>query len=125
MCVREWKKPLDQRYMLRARARWAQPEDVHDVMRLGKAMLCGHILSPLFHRIRLDFDGCSALATNEVVVVRVGRAGPKKAFAVLLKRVSITGPGKVSERTVDSGQADRATGIAERTVQRLSAHKTL
>ena len=93
--MREWKKPLDQRYMLRARARRAQPEDVDDVMRLGETMLGGNVFCPLLDGIRLDFDGCAALAANQVMVVRVRRAGSKQALPVLLQGVGVAGSGKV------------------------------
>jgi hypothetical protein len=88
--------PLDQQYMLRAGARRAQAEDVNDVVWLSKTMLGGNTLGPLFDSIRLDFDGGSALATDQVVVVRVWRAGAEQTFAVLLQRIRVPGPGKVS-----------------------------
>jgi hypothetical protein len=43
----------------------------------------------------------------------------------LLQRVGVTGSGKVSERAIDGREPDGATGVAERTVQGLSAHETL
>jgi hypothetical protein len=50
--------------MLRARARRAQAEDVHDVVRLGKTMLGRNVFCPLLDGIRLNLDGCAALAAN-------------------------------------------------------------
>ena len=123
--MRERKKPLDQRYMLRARARRAQAEDVNDVMRLSETVLSGNVFGPLFYGIRLDFDGCSAFAANQVVMVRVGRAGAEQAFTILLQGVGVTGSGKVCQGPVDGGKTDGATRVAQRTVQRLSAHETL
>jgi hypothetical protein len=55
--MRERKIPLDQRSMLRARARWAQAEDINDVVRLREAVLGGDILRPLCCGTRLNFDG--------------------------------------------------------------------
>jgi len=63
--------------MLRARAGRAQPENVNNVVRLGKAVFSRDILGPLFDGIRLDFDGCSAVTANQMVMMRVGSAGPK------------------------------------------------
>ena len=125
MSVREWKKPLDQRYMLRARARRAQAEDINDVVRLSEAMLSGNVFGPLFYGIRLDFNGCSALTADQVVVVRVWGAGAEQALAVLLQRVGVTGSGKICQGPVHGGKTDGATRVAQRTVERLSAHETL
>lgn len=125
MCLRERKIPLDQRYMLRARARSAQAEDVNNVVRFSKAVFCSHTFGPLFNGIRFDFHGCSAFAADQMVVVRVWRAGPKQALAVLLQRVGVARSGEVAQGAIDSGETDGATGIAQRTVQRLGAHEAL
>tara|TARA_R110000868_G_scaffold190687_2_gene434531 strand:- start:5 stop:340 length:336 start_codon:yes stop_codon:yes gene_type:complete len=111
--------------MLRARARWAQAEDVNNVVWLRETVLCGNIFCPLLHLIRLNFDGRAALTTDQMVMVRVRRARAKQALAILLQRISVTSSSEVCQGAIDSGKTDRATGVAKRTVQRLSAHKAL
>jgi len=111
--------------MLRAGAGWAQAEDVNDVVRLRVAMLCGNVFGPLFYGIRLYFNSRATFSADEVVVVRVWGARPKQTLTVLLQRVGVTGSGEVGERAIDGREPDGATGVAERTVQGLSAHETL
>jgi hypothetical protein len=83
--MRERKIPLDQRSMLRARARWAQAEDINDVVRLREGVLGGDILRPLCCGTRLNFDGRATLSTDQMVVMRIWRARMEQAFAILLK----------------------------------------
>jgi hypothetical protein len=102
--------------MLRARARRAQPEDIHDVVRLGETMLGGNVFCPLFDGIRLDFDCCAALTANQMVVVRVRRAGTKQALPVLLQGVGVTSSGKVCQCPIDGRKSNRASRVSKCTV---------
>src|SRR6187431_2194863 len=63
----------------RLRTRRAQPEDVDDVLCLAEAVLGCGLSGPLLDIGRLDLDGQSARATDQVVVVTDGLAGPVQA----------------------------------------------
>ncbi len=106
------------------RARRAQAEDVDDVLGLGEAVASRRSPRPLLDVGRLDLDGQSARAADQVVVVARARARAVERFALgALQRVGLALGGEAGERAVDGGQADAGVLVAERGVQALRAHE--
>lgn len=79
------------------------------------------LVGPSFNALGLDFDRGSALAADQVVVMR-RRAGSKQGLAARgLQAVGLAGLGKIGERTINRGQADGRTVVAQGQVQLLRA----
>src|SRR5690606_14773451 len=107
------------------RAVGAHPEHVDDVVRLGEAVLGGDVTRPGLHGIRRDLHRGAAVAADQVMVVRAGRARAIQALALLHERVGLTLAREVGERAIDGGEPDLRAGAAQGGVQRLRRHETL
>jgi hypothetical protein len=64
------------------RARCANAKNVYDVMGVGESVGRGNHLCPLFYGVGLNFDGFSARAANEVVMMAAGATGTIEALAI-------------------------------------------
>jgi len=65
----------------------AGPIDVNNVLGIVETVFESHIMRPRFDSLRLNFDGDTTAAANEMVMVARG-AGPKKVFALEGQRIS-------------------------------------
>ena len=93
-------------YILRGSTVCTQPEHIDDVMRIAEPVFGCNRPSPVLNGVGRYLDGEAAGPTDEVVMVRGGRARPIQALAFLLQRVGLTLPREIGKGSIYRGEAN-------------------
>jgi hypothetical protein len=86
--------------------RRADPKNLYRMAGFGESVLGRDSICPVFDASGVDFNGSTAVAADQVVVVP-GRTGAIDQFAIVrVENIGIAGQSEVGERSIDGREAD-------------------
>ena len=87
-------------------------------------MFLGYLFGPLLCPAGFNFDGLTALPTDQVMVM-AGGASPIKSLAILrLQGVCLARTDQIGEGAIDGCQTNRRAVVSKHLMQLLSANET-